>query len=211
MVALGKSAADIAEALGVSPPTVRKAFALELAGGAAPSAGLFDLPPQPAPVRHAAPRRAGGRKKIVITQAMRNEVAQLAALAWAADRIALAIGLTEAAVKSRFKRELSAGAEKAKAELAKARWRAALSGNVSAQTALAKEIAEAESLAARDAADEQFRARAQGADQAEPETAVTPAKGKKELRAEVAADVAQTGRFARLANGDFAVITGGLV
>ena len=209
MAALGKSAADIAEALGVSPPTVRKAFALELAGGAAP-AGLFDLPLQAAPVRPIAPR-AGGRKPVTITAAQRNEVARLAAMGWPVDQIALALGFTEAALKRLCRHELSAGALSQRAKLDLARWQAAISGNVAAQTALAKQLADLDAKAARDAADEQFRARAQGADQAEPEAATSPAKGKKELRAEVAADVAQTGRFARLANGDFAVITGGLV
>lgn len=126
----------IAEEIGVSVPTLRKHFAVELkerlggdnlfvaAGGANPE-------PAPAPTRAKRPG-AGGRKRYEASERDREKVAVLVASGMTVEDIARAMSITEPTLRRHYRAELETGALRKRGEMLMALNRAALKGNVAA-------------------------------------------------------------------------------
>lgn len=126
----------IAEEIGVSVPTLRKAFALELKerlGGENLFAAAGDAIPDPVPAP-ARPKRhgAGGRKRYQPSGADREKVAVLVASGMMVDQIACAMAITEPTLRRHYRAELDTGALRKRGEMLMALNRAALKGNVAA-------------------------------------------------------------------------------
>lgn len=127
----------IAAEIGISVPTLRKAFAEELkdrlAGGNLFAAAAEEIPaPQPAPPRAKRPG-SGGRKRFEPQKADREKVAVLVSSGLTAEQIARAMDLSEPTLRRAFKAELETGAIRKRAEVLVAMHRSALKGNVAAQ------------------------------------------------------------------------------
>ncbi|SEM69247.1 hypothetical protein SAMN04515666_11933 [Bosea lupini] len=125
----------IAEEVGVSVPTLRKAFVAELrdrvSGG-----GLFgteDL----APATPAAPRPkrsgSGGRKRYQPGDRDREKVAVLVSSGMTVDEISRAMAISEPTLRRYYASEIETGALRKRAEVLVALHRTALKGNVAAQ------------------------------------------------------------------------------
>lgn len=118
MVGRGVVQEDVAEALGISKPTLRKYFGAELkarAGGA----DLFSIAATAAPTQ-AAPRRkrkGGGRKEWVPTQSERTKVRHWLGLGMSPAAVALKLGKSEPTVRKVFGEEIKTAAEATEAEL----------------------------------------------------------------------------------------------
>lgn len=127
----------IAEEIGVSVPTLRKAFAAELKERLGDE-NLFAAAGEPDPDRAPAPARprrrgAGGRKSYAPTERDREKVAVLVSAGMTVDQIAQAMALTEPTLRRHFRAELETGAIRKRAEMLVALHRTALKGNVAAQ------------------------------------------------------------------------------
>lgn len=127
----------IAAEIGISVPTLRKAFAEELkdrmAGGNLFAAAAEEIPaPQPAPPRAKRPG-AGGRKRYQPEKADREKVAVLVSSGLTVEQIARAMSLSEPTLNRAFKAELETGAIRKRAEMLVALHKTALKGNVAAQ------------------------------------------------------------------------------
>lgn len=108
----------IAEALGISRPTMRKYFAEELRarGGGADlfSAAAASAPAQPAPRRK---RKGGGRKEWAPTAGDRTKVRRWLGLGMSAAAVALKLGKSEPTVRKVFSEEIKTAADATEAEL----------------------------------------------------------------------------------------------
>lgn len=126
----------IAEEIGISVPTLRKAFAAELKerlGGdnLFVAAGELSPAPVPAPPR---PKRsgAGGRRRYQASERDREKVAVLIASGMTVDQIASAMALSEPTLRKHYAAELETGALRKRGEMLMALNRAAMKGNVAA-------------------------------------------------------------------------------
>ncbi len=154
--------ADIARAIGISVPTLRKHFAAELATRLSPD-NLFTapeaapestteparpdpLPPHPAPARARPPRtkRADGRKRWKPMRHQLDEAQLLIAANITPDVIARRLGITPATFRRAFAADLETASEMQRAELLMAMHRTAKGGNVTAQRHLIEIIERAE-------------------------------------------------------------------
>lgn len=133
MVAENRPVAEIAKEIGLSAPTLRAHYAVELARPrpqiSFPFAGSGE-----------APRRAGspraGRPEHVPTEETRGRVEVLVAGGMPQWQIAAALGLSEPTLLKHYAVELDGGRAKRTAEVLEALYRAAVEdGNVSAQKA----------------------------------------------------------------------------
>jgi AcrR family transcriptional regulator len=129
----GARHADIARVVGVSVPTLRKAFREELQA-ARGGAGLFDpaLVPRIAQEKALVPS-AGGRRPFQPSEYQRRQVMELAAVGRPVRAIARALGFAEPTLRKHFAAELETGAERIEAEMLKALMSKARGGNVAAQ------------------------------------------------------------------------------
>lgn len=138
MLSEGADRLRVAEAIGVSMPTLRKAFADELASTTV--GGLFGMqaaPPAHAPPRLAPERRSkGGRKSYVPGERDRRQVALLVAIGTGMAEIAAVVGVTEPTLRRHFAVEIATGAAKKRAENLLRLEAAAAKGNVAAQKTL---------------------------------------------------------------------------
>jgi predicted transcriptional regulator len=130
----GAPLGKVAGVLGISVPTLRKAFAEDLKSDA--GAGLFD--PEvarrmsvPIPRRIAA--AAGGRPVFRPSEGHRRQVMELASVGRPVKAIALAMGLSEPTLRKHFAAELETGAEKVEADIIRALIGKARGGSVAAQ------------------------------------------------------------------------------
>ncbi|CAN7335335.1 hypothetical protein LJR090_002542 [Bosea sp. LjRoot90] len=126
----------IAAEIGVSVPTLRKAFAIELRerlGGENLFAAAGEPNPDPAPIPPKTKRRgAGGRKPYQPTDRDREKVEVLVAAGLTVEDIARAMSITEPTLRKHYRRELETGALRKRGEMLVALNRAALKGNVAA-------------------------------------------------------------------------------
>lgn len=129
----GSRHADIAAAIQVSVPTLRKYFRAEL-HPAAPAADLFAAPPSPR-LRPAppAPAAATGRPPFTPHEGHRRQVMELAAVGKPATQIARILQISEPTLRKHFPIELATGAERVEAEVIRAIMAKARSGSVAAQ------------------------------------------------------------------------------
>lgn len=177
---------DIAAALGISVPTLRKYFAAELATRIEPSASLFasacatapdPLPLQPAPRKPRTPR-ADGRKPWRPDSRQRDEALLLISANIKPAVIAQRLGITPATFRRAFRDDLDTASEMQRAELLVAMKRTAKGGNITAQRHLYELLERAEL--------ERLDAEVKGnADPAKPARAL----GKKEQAAVEASEV----------------------
>lgn len=139
----GASHPDIALALGVSVPTLRKYFAADLAARAGDD--LFAAEPAtPAPTLRRPQRPpAGGRKPFRPDPSHRRRVQELAAFGKPPAAIARVIGVSEPTLRKHFAEDLAIGAEKVEAEIITALMTKARAGNVAALRAAGAMIAQA--------------------------------------------------------------------
>lgn len=127
---------EIANAIGVSVPTLRKVCAAELKDRLG-DANLFSAAGQampgeaPAPVRAKRPG-AGGRKQYQPQDRDREKVAVLIATGMRAEEIALSMGITEPTLRKHFKVEIETAHVRKRAELHYTLFVEAKKGNVSA-------------------------------------------------------------------------------
>ena len=126
----GARHADIARVIGISVPTLRKAFAAELA--AANGGDLFDAEAAPRARRESTATSAGGRKAFRPSDAQRRRVMELAAVGKRPSAIARVLQVSEPTLRKHFAEELTTGAERVEAEVIAALMSKARSGNVSA-------------------------------------------------------------------------------
>lgn len=126
----------IAAEIGISVPTLRKAFAAELRerlGGENLFAAAGEPNPDPAPAPEKPKRRgAGGRKSYRPNERDREKVEVLVAAGMTVEDIARAMSITEPTLRKHFGRELETGALRKRGEMLFALNRAALKGNVAA-------------------------------------------------------------------------------
>ncbi|MGF7053975.1 AraC-like DNA-binding protein [Bosea sp. OAE752] len=127
----------IAAEIGISVPTLRKAFAEELkdrlAGGNLFAAAAEEIPaPRPAPPKGKRPG-TGGRKRFEPQDRDREKVAVLVSSGLTVEQIATAMALSEPTLRRAFKAELETGAVRKRAEMLVALHKTALKGNVAAQ------------------------------------------------------------------------------
>mgnify|MGYP002132467496 FL=1 len=136
MVASDKPVADIAAAIGISEPTLRAHYAVELTA-ARPQINFpfAESPASPSPRPPAAPSRAG-RPEHVPTQETRERVEVLIAGGMPTWQIAAAVGVSEPTLRFHYPTELDAGRARKTALVLEAQFRAATEGgNVAAQKA----------------------------------------------------------------------------
>lgn len=173
----------IAAEIGISVPTLRKAFAEELKerlGGE----NLFAAAGEPNPDPAAAPPRpkrsgAGGRKPYKPSDREREKVEILVSSGMTVEEIARALAITEPTLRKHFVRELETGALRKRGEMLVALNRAALKGNVAAVR---------EALAIMDRARlEHLQDQVRGSGKAKPETPAAPPAGElgKKVQAEI--------------------------
>lgn len=134
----GRGQAEIASALGISLPTLRKYFRGELDGAAVPrdAAGLalFDVASAPhshAPTPRPEPRPVG-RPPYVPTSSDREKVELLVASGTKHGEIALVLSISEPTLREAYAVELKTGPAKRRAEAVLLLYKAAKSNNVSA-------------------------------------------------------------------------------
>lgn len=129
---------EIAERIGVSVPTLIKAYSAELeaarADGDAPLLH-FDQAHAPSPTRRIS-GRSGGRPTFSPTHEQRRDVMLFLAEGWPKADIASALDISVPTLEKYFADELRTGAIKARAENLRRLRSAAASGNVSAMRAL---------------------------------------------------------------------------
>jgi DNA-binding CsgD family transcriptional regulator len=133
LVVSGKSVSAIAEALTLSEPTVRAHYARELASPKPQINFPFPGSDDPKPKR-AAPVRAG-RPGHVATVETREQVEILVAGGMRQWQIAAALRISEPTLREHYPEELDGGRARRDAVVIEALFRAAASGNVSAQKA----------------------------------------------------------------------------
>ena len=126
----------IAEEIGISVPTLRKAFATELKERLGED-NLFvaagDAIPDPAPAPARSKRRgAGGRSRYKASDRDREKVAVLVAAGMTVDEIARSMALSEPTLRRYYAAEIETGALRKRGEMLMALNRAALKGNVAA-------------------------------------------------------------------------------
>jgi len=136
---VGAKHKDIARVIGISVPTLRKAFAADLA--AAKGEDLFSA--EAAPREPSARPAAGGRRPFQPHDGHRRKVMELAAVGKPPSHIARVLGLSEPTVRKHFAEELEIGAEKIEAELVTALMAKARTGNTPAIQAARAMIAQA--------------------------------------------------------------------
>ena len=130
---------DIARVIGVSVPTLRKAFRDDLA--AAKGEDLFSA--EAAPRAPSTRPTAGGRRPFQPHDGQRRKVMELAAVGKPPSHIARVLGLSEPTLRKHFAEELEIGAEKIEAELVTALMAKARTGNTPAIQAARAMIAQA--------------------------------------------------------------------
>jgi DNA-binding transcriptional MerR regulator len=133
----GATHPDIAEAIGISVPTLRKVFADELKDRLGEvnlfAAAASDVPPPAPPKQRLSPRsKAGGRKAYRPTSSEREKVAVLLAAGMSLGEIAKVLDKSEPTVRKHFAAEISTGALRKRADVLTALSRTALGGNVAA-------------------------------------------------------------------------------
>lgn len=156
MFAGGATLAVIAETIGISVPTLRKAFAAELADRIGPD-NLFTAaegaaPPADPQAKRRTGRTAGGRRRHTVTDRSREKVAILAAAGMPETAIAAAVGISAPTLRRYYATELEIGPAVKRAEVMTALYRTAIGGNVAAQ----KAVLEIFDKAALDAMDKAF-------------------------------------------------------
>lgn len=206
MRAAGALVSEIAEAVGVSLPTLRASFGAELADRPAAGPDLFSAAPRadepvadplplPMQTRPAKARRkaAGGRPRHEPTGRSRDRVRILVAAGMGTAEIAVALGISEPTVRRHYAAELATGGAEKRAELIERLYRTAMAGNT---TALREMLAMIDKAALERVADT-VDARAQSdAASRKPET-----PGKKEQAAEDARTIAVTSKWAAVLRG----------
>lgn len=126
----------IAEEIGISVPTLRKAFAAELKERLGDE-NLFVAAGEPGPEKQPAPPRprrsgAGGRKRYQASERDREKVAVLVASGMTIDQIAIAMAVSEPTLRRHYAREIETGALRKRGEMLVALNRVAMKGNVAA-------------------------------------------------------------------------------
>jgi AcrR family transcriptional regulator len=153
MFAGGAKLAVIAEAVGISVPTLRKAFAAELADRIGPdnlfTAASEAAPPAAPDAKRKTGRTAGGRRRHAPNDRHREKVAILAAAGMSEMAIAAAVGISAPTLRRHYASELEIGPAVKRAEVVTALYRTAIGGNVAAQKAVL-EIFDRASLEAMD-------------------------------------------------------------
>jgi uncharacterized protein YerC len=198
MAGAGNSHANIASAVGISVPTLRKAFDIELKdrlGDENLFTAVGDAPPAEVIRQRVTKRRgAGGRKKYKPTQADREQVALLVATGMAVGNIAQVIGISEPTLNKNFADELNFGAVRKRAKWLQYLEAAAEKGNVAAS----KELISISDRAALGALEDEFRGKA--APRADDEDAARgkDALGKKEIADVEAREAQQEGGWGSL-------------
>lgn len=125
---------NIAEAIGISEPTLHAHYAEELE--AARPQQNFPFPEfQEAGGGRLKRAHAGGRPPHVPTPALRENVEILVASGMRAWQIAAALGISEPTLAEHYEHELANGKAKKTAEVVLAQFKAATEGNVAAQKA----------------------------------------------------------------------------
>lgn len=126
----------IAAEIGISVPTLRKAFAAELRerlGGENLFAAAGEPNPDPASAPEKPKRRgAGGRRAYRPSDRDREKVEVLVAAGMTVEDIARAMSIAEPTLRKHYGRELETGALRKRGEMLVALNRAALKGNVAA-------------------------------------------------------------------------------
>jgi len=131
MVGEDRPVEAIAEALGISRPTLRAHYAAELATPR-PQMDLGLAPKAPLPRR--APRTdRGGRPQHVPSDETRERVEVLLAGGMLAWQISQALGISEPTLREHYGDQLAAGKARKRADVILAMHREAVGGNVSAQ------------------------------------------------------------------------------
>lgn len=184
----------IAEEIGVSVPTLRKAFAAELkerlaADNLFVAAGVPSPDPAEAPAR---PKRrgAGGRKRYKASDRDREKVAVLVSSGMTVDEISRVMALSEPTLRRHYAAEIETGALRKRADVLVALHRTALKGNVAAQK---------EAIAIMDRARlEQLQDQVRGKATPKPEAASTDPIGKKEQAQLDAHNVVEVSDWANL-------------
>ncbi len=198
----------IAAAVGVSVPTLRKAYAAELAAGADAGANLFaaagadELPSAPARPTADGRGRGGGRPSYEPDRETRQRVMEQIAVGMRDEAIALGLGISPPTFRRAFRQEIATGRDVKRAEVVSWLFRAARRGNASALTRLYDMIDRAEVAALSDA----FTGAADAGKKAPaPQPApVRPAPVGKKEQAEIEAGgvLAGGGAWADLLNGE---------
>jgi hypothetical protein len=184
----------IASEIGISVPTLRKAFAAELKerlGAENLFAAAGDENPAPVPVpRRACKPGAGGRKRYHANSADREKVAVLVSSGMTVEQIARAMPLSEPTLRRCYGVDLETGALRKRAEILVALHRTAMKGNVAAQK---------EAIAIMDRARlEQLQDQVRGKATAKPEAPAADPIGKKEQAQLDAHNVVEVSDWANL-------------
>lgn len=212
LVSIGRQRGEIADAIGVSLPTLRKYFGPEL--NPAPASGqpeLFAIPPTaataPAPSRPAytpPPRRPseprGGRKPYVPNELHRRDVIGMLGAGAKIEAVAELLGVTVPTLRKHYATEVEKATSIAKAKVLGKLYTSAMGGNVAAQRQYYDIACKAELAALT----EGFSAKRADQPSAVSQTAARPADpalGKK--------DQAKADAEAALSSGGFAGLIGG--
>lgn len=197
MAAAGHDDQAIADAIGVSLPTVRKHLAAEIDEGRRTAApGLFDgAAPQPAvqpsaPVIVPAPAKPAGRPRFKATDRQRELVRMLSAAGIRQNTIAARIGVSEPTLRKVFRADLESAHELAKAAIVEQLNKQMLGGSTSAAEKLRTMIDEA-SLQAIDDRRKMLPAE-------KPASAAAETSGKKLQQAQAAEHAGKEGKWALL-------------
>lgn len=130
MVGEDRAVSQIAIAMGLSEPTLRAHYALELASPRPQKNFAFADSGAPKPRRAPTPR--AGRPEHVPTDESREKVEILVAGGLRVWQIAAALRIAEPTLRQHYPEELDAGRSRRTAEILEAMFQAARSGNVSA-------------------------------------------------------------------------------
>lgn len=163
LVAAKATKGRIALALGISPVTLRKYFAAELAapGDASPESGMLDFggsSHQPPPIEAAPPKEQAGRPEFEPNYRQREDVRLMKADDWSDDRIARRLGISRNTLLKHFGDELEDGVDQVRAAVLRNLMRESNNGSVSASDRLLKlpgMIAPAQRLETPAAADDE--------------------------------------------------------
>jgi hypothetical protein len=134
LVAKAADIATIAEAVGISEPTLHARYADEIQAARPQQNFPFPEFQAPAPERTRRPH-AGGRPSHVPTAETRDQVEILVASGMRVWQIAKALGITEPTLNEHYPDELDGGKAKKTAMMVLAQYRSGIEGNVSAQKA----------------------------------------------------------------------------
>lgn len=198
MAAAGATRSEMAERIGISLPTLRSAFADELADRPDDAqSSLFDEAViEAVQATPAVPKRrpgSGGRKKYRPTSAERDKVSLLAATGQPFEAIGRVLGISVPTLRRAFKAELETAISVKMSEVLLAMHKSAMSGNVQAQTKLLERFDRAALAKISEGMTK--------TDDTAPTPPKQPALGKKEQALQGAADVALDSEWSGLLGG----------